>query len=295
MLGRQRRLCDVLSTGERRRRAILVVGAAVAAFAFSGCGDRGDRDGSQAVVAQPVVPRETEAEPTPGSADGLRRAEPLVTEEEATPQASSSVGRAARGRVFSSDDRASFRRLERSLGGRYGVALAGSAASEVAQVGSLRTGVAWSTSKVPIAMAVIAAGAGQVQKQNLAAAITLSDNSAADSLWKALGDGQTAAQAADAQLRAAGDTSTMIESRQLLPGFSSFGQTQWSLRNQAIFTAGMACTTAGTEVLALMGRVDTSQRWGLGAADVAAEFKGGWGPGVDPGVGRAISTGKWGR
>lgn len=166
------------------------------------------------------------------------------------------------------------------------MALAGSTGGQdVVEVGSLRTGVAWSTSKVPIAMAVIAAGAGQAQRQNLEAAITRSDNSAAERLWEALGEGRAAAQAADAQLRAAGDTSTMIESRQLLPGFSSFGQTRWSLRDQAIFSAGMACTGAGAAVLALMGKVDPSQRWGLGAADVAAEFKGGWGPGVDPGVG----------
>ena len=46
----------------------------------------------------------------------------------------------------------------------------------------------------------------------------------------------------------------------------------------------MSCTGAGPQVLGLMGQVIPSQRWGLGAAGVAAELKGGWGPGTAPGA-----------
>jgi hypothetical protein len=118
----------------------------------------------------------------------------------------------------------------------------------------------------------------------LTAAITRSDNAAADRLWTSLGGGQAAAQATEAQLREAGDEDTTIEYRRLRAEFSSFGQTRWGISEQAAFVAGMACTAAGPQVLGLMGQIDSSQRWGLGAAGVQAEFKGGWGPGIEPGT-----------
>jgi hypothetical protein len=46
----------------------------------------------------------------------------------------------------------------------------------------------------------------------------------------------------------------------------------------------LACLAAGAEVLGLMNQVVSDQRWGLGAAGVDAQFKGGWGPGSEPGV-----------
>src|SRR5262249_23732312 len=116
-------------------------------------------------------------------------------------------------------------------------------------------------------------------------AITASDNAAALRLWASLGDGQTAAAAATAQLAAAGDRSTNVEFRQLSgQGFTPFGQTEWSLVNQTRFTAGMVCVDGGAHVLALMTQVVPGQGWGLGAAGVNAQFKGGWGPGTQPGV-----------
>ena len=157
---------------------------------------------------------------------------------------------------------------------------------KVEQAGSLRDGIAWSTSKVPIAMAVIAAGNGQAQAQNLTQAITASDNAAAQRLWDSLGGGTAAAAAADAQLRAAGDSSTRMESQQLAgPQYTAFGQTLWPLADQARFTAGMPCSDAGQQALGLMGDVVASQRWGLGTAGADAAVKGGWGPGAQPGGG----------
>jgi hypothetical protein len=280
VLGRQQRVGDLLSV-ERWARTLLGVCAAALVAASAGCGDAGEAE--EPIVAQPVAPPAvTTPEPTPVSADDLRPPESVVVEDEAAPTA----GAARPGGVLSATDKASFRRLERSLGGRYGLALSGLGRNRrVTQVGTLRTGVAWSTSKLPIAMAVIAAGAGDTQREALTAAITLSDNAAADRLWQSLGGGQAAAQAADAQLREAGDATTAIEYRQLRSEFSPFGQTQWRVRDQAAFAAGMACVTAGAQVLGMMGQVDAGQRWGLGAAGVQAELKGGWGPGIDPGAG----------
>jgi hypothetical protein len=70
-------------------------------------------------------------------------------------------------------------------------------------------------------------------------------------------------------------------------GFSPYGQTASSLRNQQRFMAALAgrCVVspaASGYLLDLMGHV-TSDTWGLGAAGVPAQWKGGWGPEVSGG------------
>jgi hypothetical protein len=266
------------------RRLIATVLVAAGPVALTGCGG-GDEtpQAAQEAVAKPVTPPPLPTEtpssssepPTAGTSDS---ASPTAT---ATPRP-----RHASTAILSSADKASFARLAASLGGASGIAVSGIGfGRKVEQAGSLRSGVAWSTAKVPVAMAVIAAGAGQAHSQDLTQAITASDNAAAERLWAALGGGTTAAQAADAQLREAGDQVTQIESRALSgPGYTSFGQTLWSLANQTRFTAGLPCTAAGAEVLGLMGRVVAGQRWGLGSTSANAQFKGGWGPGTEPGL-----------
>lgn len=186
-------------------------------------------------------------------------------------------------RLLSEADRASFQRLAASLPGAEGVAISAlGRRRHVQRLGSLRGGAAWSTAKVPVAMAAVAAGvAGSA---DLERAITGSDNAAAERLWMALGGGARAAALSDAQLRAAGDERTEVQALQLRPPYSAFGQTYWTLANQARFVAGMSCVPSGAPVLELMGRIVSSQRWGIGAAESGARFKGGWGPGVMPGV-----------
>jgi hypothetical protein len=188
--------------------------------------------------------------------------------------------------ILSAADRRSFARLEAALGGTSGVAVSGlGLGRRVERAGALRNVIAWSTAKVPIAMAVIAAGDGASQQANLRSAITASDNAAAMRLWSSLGSDDEAAGAADEQLRDAGDSATRIESRALRgPAYTPFGQTNWSLANQARFTAGLACTAPGAQVLGLMNQVVPGQRWGMGSAGVPAQFKGGWGPGLQPGA-----------
>lgn len=188
--------------------------------------------------------------------------------------------------LLSAADRASFERLGAQLAGEEGVAVAPlGAQTSVSSAGGLRTGVAWSTAKVPVAMAVISSGGASSQQANLRQAITASDNAAAERLWTSLGGGATAAAAATRQLRAAGDDHTQIQAQRLRAGYTAFGQTAWSLDDQARFMAGLACTKAGPDVLSLMNEVVAGQRWGLGSTGLPAQFKPGWGPGVSPGSG----------
>lgn len=201
----------------------------------------------------------------------------------AAPAASAQAQDAAPRPLLSGADRASFTKLEKQLGGSLGLAVTPAGrGGTVETAGSLRGGVAWSTSKTAIAMAVVARG--QTGTADLRAAITASDNAAAERLWSSLGTPAQAAAAADEQLAAAGDITTRFESRRLRgAGYTAFGQTAWTLADQATFTAGMRCTAPGRATLKLMGQVVAGQRWGLGSVGRSAQFKGGWGPGSLPG------------
>jgi hypothetical protein len=186
--------------------------------------------------------------------------------------------------LLSPGDRASFERLAAQLPGEEGVAVTTLGRGRaVSRVGSLRAGVAWSTAKVPVAMAAI--GAGVARSGDLVQAITASDNAAAERLWSALGEGSSAAAAATDQLRAAGDEVTEIQAQRLRPGYTAFGQTTWRLTDQARFVGGMRCARSGPQVLKLMNEVVAGQRWGLGSTGKPAQFKAGWGPGVTAGSG----------
>lgn len=187
------------------------------------------------------------------------------------------------GALLSAADRVSFARLAARLPGAEGAAVSSAGIGRpVSSVGSLRTGVAWSTAKVPVAMATLTSEVGS--RADRVAAITASDNAAAERLWASLGGGASAAQAATRQLRAAGDRRTEIQAQKLRVGYTAFGQTAWRLSDQARFVAGMSCTRAGRQVLSLMGDVAPGQRWGLGSTGQAAQLKGGWGPGISPGT-----------
>ncbi len=213
------------------------------------------------------------------------RTRPGTPATEAESEADVPAQHASAGGLVDADGAASFARLQAQLGGQIGLALSGIGSGQPVQTfGPLQSAVAWSTSKVPVAMATYAANLAGAHQQDLDAAITASDNAAAVRLWDALGGGVRAAHAADAQLREAGDTRTAVQPQAIRPGFTPFGQTVWRLEDQTRFTAGMACLSAGAQVLGLMDRIVASERWGLGAAGVPAQFKGGWGPGSQPGA-----------
>ncbi len=169
-----------------------------------------------------------------------------------------------------------FARLAGSIPATIGIAYAPVGQNGVTTLGPLQNGVAWSTIKVPLAIAAIRAN--RPNAQELAAkAVTASDNDAAAQLWSELGPPPQAAQQVQAVLRAGGDTATAVESRRVRPEFSAFGQTQWPLARQAVFAAHLPCLAAAAPVVSLMKNTVPDQRWGL--ATVSAPTKGGWGPG----------------
>lgn len=178
---------------------------------------------------------------------------------------------------------ADFAQLQQRVGGRVGLVIApvGKPRAPII-LGSLTTGVAWSTSKVPLAIAALRNSGGAAVASLVNRAITESDNSAADSLWRSLGGGTTAANKVDAVLREGHDYATRTQGRVVRPPYSAFGQTQWSLQNQATFTAGLPCIPDSDSVLNEMGNISGSQQWGLGVIP-SARFKGGWGPGTTGG------------
>ena len=115
-----------------------------------------------------------------------------------------------------------------------------------------------------------------VPSDAIARAITNSDNSAAEELWASLGDPEAATVKVESVLRDAGDQ-TAVESRKVRPEFSAFGQTQWTLADEADFLAKAACDAGNAPVVNLMGQIASGQSWGLGTLS-GAQFKGGWGP-----------------
>ena len=109
-------------------------------------------------------------------------------------------------------------------------------------------------------------------------AITQSDNAAADQLWAMLGSPQDAAVAVQRILTDGGDSQTTVQSKQVLPPYSAYGQTQWSQQLQARFAFALPCLgPAADDVLTQMHNLGSGQQWGLATVDGAAA-KGGWGP-----------------
>jgi hypothetical protein len=169
----------------------------------------------------------------------------------------------------------SFHELSSQLSAGVGIAIA-SVGSSPLSLGTWSSGAAWSTSKVPLAIAALRAGVGN--HELVAQTITQSDNDAAEELWSQLGDPVRAARRVQDVIREAGDAATVVESRRLREGYTPFGQTRWSLIDQARFAAGLIQIADSAQVVDLMGGLTTDHRWGLAAKGFAA--KGGWGPGM---------------
>lgn len=192
-----------------------------------------------------------------------------------TPSAHPRPGIAAPPDNPTTDLAADFTQLTARLNARIGLAVTAVGSGQPVTVwGDWEQGPAWSTIKVPLVIA--AYRAHQVITDQMKAAITESDNAAAEALWRQLGEPATAAQQVQQVLQQTGDP-TVVESRRLRTEFTAFGQTQWSLLNQVRFTASAVCNPANDAIFSLMGEVEPQQRWGIG--DIAGtQFKGGWGP-----------------
>lgn len=128
---------------------------------------------------------------------------------------------------------------------------------------------AWSTIKVPIAIAALRHDPSW--ESAAAAAIESSDNAAAETLWNSVTPQQVEAVLAEAGAPIAVNTVTTR------PEFSIYGQTLWVPSMQARFAAHLPCVDGAQPVLEMMGRIVPGQDYGIGQLD-GARFKGGWGP-----------------
>ena len=184
--------------------------------------------------------------------------------------------------LVTADDRASFEALQSTIQGDVGLAVTPMGTGRpVEELGSLRGGVAWSTIKVPLALAVAARAPTPRDEELIDAALTVSDNDASLALWERLGPPDVAAAAVQDVLAAAGDSSTRVEANVLRSGFTPFGQTRWSLAAQVQLMAALPGLPHADEIRARMRRVVPEQRWGLGVLGEGVELKGGWGPDPD--------------
>lgn len=153
--------------------------------------------------------------------------------------------------------------------------------------GAPETLVAWSTIKVPLALAARRSGDPATTRADTELAITASDNEAAARLWEGLGGGTQAARAVEEVLAAGGDRRTRVPATAPVAGYSPFGQARWRLADQARFTAALPCSAGSSAVLDPMGRVAPGHAWGLGTLR-GARYKGGWGPTPDGYVTRQL-------
>lgn len=151
-------------------------------------------------------------------------------------------------------------------GGKAAVSLGGESSA-----GDASGFASWSTMKVPVAIAALKEHPElSVEAAN---AIQVSDNGAADILWNS-----TTPDAVEAVL-ADGATPVAVQREVTRPGFSAFGQTQWTVAEQARFASHLQCVTGAAPVLELMGNIAGGQAYGLGTIP-GARFKGGWGPSI---------------
>jgi beta-lactamase class A len=240
--------------------------------------------------------------------DGPSEVKPVVTapvayveEEDDRPAgagvaAETATGADAATSLLSAADVRRFERLQRTLGGSVGVAIAPLGDGPLKSLGKLRRGAAWSTMKVPVVVTLIRDrdgldGLSSQERAWARAALTRSDNDAAKSLFAALerarGGLAGASDELESTLRAAGDKRTQINTKPNPNGFTTFGQTSWTAGESARFYRQLArgCLMerdANKYVLGLMRQVVADQRWGMGRARLngaPVALKGGWGPG----------------
>lgn len=183
--------------------------------------------------------------------------------------------------VRAADLAAPFAEFAAAHPGRVAVAWAPVGAPDHVQVlGSTRDRDAWSTIKVPIAVAALSAAeeGDRDELQSLAAeAIERSDNDAAGALWQSIGTGEQASDAVEAFLAAAGDPRTEV-GEDAIGGRRGFGRTAWSVVDSARFASMLPCLPEAAFVYDAMANIDADHRWGIGAMSVPGRFKGGWGP-----------------
>jgi hypothetical protein len=187
---------------------------------------------------------------------------------------------------------AAFARFTRTIKGSVELAVAPLGSGPSTTLGGDDPAHAWSTSKVPVLVALLRArGSLSDHQRSLARlAITQSDNQSVLDLFgdleRAKGGLIGASRYIDAVLRAGGDAATRTATAPPPPGaVTTFGQTLWRPTASARFfrALGRGCLLPAAQsayVTGLMEQVEPAESWGLGAAGFAVPvaFKGGWGP-----------------
>lgn len=236
------------------------------ALTLSACGDEDAAENSPTFVnteargtADPLYGETTSAAPAASSAAPAASSAPASSSE---PSAAAPAG----------DVQAV---LDRIVAEHGNVGIAVSDGTTTIEAGRTAPEAAWSTSKVPVLIAANRTGAAD--SQLVSSAITYSDNEAAKAAWAGLGEGTAAAQAAQSVIAEAGDTATQVQSQVTRPEFTAFGQTMWSVGNQAKFMAGVRCVEGAQPIIDVMGVADPAQAYGLRTLP-GALMKGGWGP-----------------
>lgn len=235
-------------------------------LALSACGDENAADNSPTFVnteargtADPLYGETTDAPPVASSAAPAAESAPASSTEPSAAAAAGSVQAV----------------LDRIVAEHGNVGIAVSDGTSIVEAGRTAPEAAWSTSKVPVLIA--ANRTGVADSQLVSSAITYSDNEAAKAAWAALGEGTAAAQTAQSVLAEAGDSATQVQSQVTRPEFTAFGQTMWSVGNQAKFMAGLRCVEGAQPIIDAMGVADPAQSYGLRTLP-GALIKGGWGP-----------------
>jgi hypothetical protein len=163
--------------------------------------------------------------------------------------------------------------------------------------GSVTTAHAWSTSKVPVLVTLLhddernGRSPSAPDRAYAQSALEESDNASIEALFSELetihGGLVPASETVQAELRQAGDETTVINVAPNNEGFTTYGQTPWSVAGEVTFYRSLAngclLDPADTSyVLGLMRSVIPSQRWGAGEAgyppSLPIALKGGWGP-----------------
>ncbi|WP_408920331.1 hypothetical protein [Corynebacterium marquesiae] len=237
------------------------------ALTLSACGDEDAANNAPTFV-------NTEAR---GTADPLYGKETTT----AAPAASSAAPAASTAPASSSESSAAAPSgdvqavLDRIVAEHGNVGIAVSDGTTTIEAGRTAPEAAWSTSKVPVLIA--ANRTGVADSQLVSSAITYSDNEAAKAAWAGLGEGAAAAQVTQSVIAEAGDAATQVQSQVTRPEFTAFGQTMWSVGNQAKFMAGVRCVEGAQPIIDAMGVADPAQAYGLRTLP-GALMKGGWGP-----------------
>jgi hypothetical protein len=188
---------------------------------------------------------------------------------------------------------ASFQQLAVSVPGHVELAVQPLGAGPREVLGGDEAAHGWSTTKVPVLVALLRARGGEgltSQEQVWAqSAITESNNESVLSLFgdlEQLRGGLGGASAyIESVLRAAGDNETVVATAPPPAGaVTTFGQTEWSPGETVKFFRALAngCLLPSSQtsyVLGLMQNIEPSESWGLGSAGFdSVAFKGGWGP-----------------